>query len=89
VPTAAEAGFPKLDVDSWFAIYAPAGTPRPIIDKLTAEIAKIMQTAAFKRKAEEQGAEANYMTPDQLGEFTRAELARWGDVVKAANIKAD
>jgi tripartite-type tricarboxylate transporter receptor subunit TctC len=89
VPTAAEVGFPKLNVDSWFAGYAPAGTPRPIIDKLTAEIAKIMQTEAFKRKAEEQGAEANYMTPDQLGEFTRAELVRWGDVVQAANIKAE
>jgi tripartite-type tricarboxylate transporter receptor subunit TctC len=89
VPTAAEVGFPKLNVDSWFAVYAPAGTPRPIIDKLTAEIAKIMQTEAFKRKAEEQGAEANYMTPDQLGEFTRAELVRWGDVVQAANIKAE
>jgi tripartite-type tricarboxylate transporter receptor subunit TctC len=59
VSTAAEVGFPKLNVDSWFALYAPAGTPRPIIDKLTAEIAKIMQTEAFKRKAEEQGAEAN------------------------------
>jgi len=89
VPTAAEVGFPKLNVDSWFAVYAPAGTPRPITDKLTAEIAKIMQTEAFKRKAEEQGAEANYMTPDQLGEFTRAELVRWGDVVQAANIKAE
>jgi tripartite-type tricarboxylate transporter receptor subunit TctC len=89
VPTAAEVGFPKLNVDSWFAVYAPAGTPRPIIDKLTAEIAKIMQTEAFKRKAEEQGAEANYMTPDQLGEFTRAELVQWGDVVQAANIKAE
>jgi tripartite-type tricarboxylate transporter receptor subunit TctC len=89
VPTAAEAGFPKLDVDSWFAVYAPAGTPRPIIDKLTAEIAKIMQTETFKRKAEEQGAEANYMNPDQLGEYTRKELARWGDLVKAADIKAE
>jgi tripartite-type tricarboxylate transporter receptor subunit TctC len=89
VPTAAEAGFPKLEVDSFFAVYAPAGTPRPTIDKLTSEIAKIMQTEAFQRKAEEQGAEANYMTPEQLGEFTRAELARWGDVIKAADIKAD
>ena len=89
VPTNAEAGFPKLDVSSWFALYAPAGTPKPIIDKLTTEIAKIMQTDAFKRKAEEQGATADYMNPQQLADFTRAELARWGQVVKTANIKAD
>ena len=55
VPTAAEAGFPKLDATSWFAMYAPAGTPKPIIEKLTTEIQKIMQTDAFKKKAEEQG----------------------------------
>jgi tripartite-type tricarboxylate transporter receptor subunit TctC len=89
VPTASEAGLPKLDVSSWFAVYAPAGTPKPIIDKLTTEIAKVMQTDAFKRKAEEQGAEATYMNPQQLAEFTRAELARWGGVVKTANIKPD
>ena len=89
VPTAAEAGFPKLDATSWFAMYAPAGTPKPIIEKLTTEIQKIMQTDAFKKKAEEQGAVADYMNPQQLAEFTKAELARWGQVVKAANIQAD
>jgi tripartite-type tricarboxylate transporter receptor subunit TctC len=89
VPTASEAGLPKLDVSSWFAVYAPAGTPKPIIDKLTTEIAKVMQTDAFKRKAEEQGADAAYMNPQQLADFTRAELGRWGGVVKTANIKPD
>jgi tripartite-type tricarboxylate transporter receptor subunit TctC len=89
VPTNAEAGFPKLDVSSWFALYAPAGTPKPIIDKLTTEIAKIIQTDAFKGKAEEQGATADYMNPQQLADFTRAELARWRQVVQTANIKAD
>jgi tripartite-type tricarboxylate transporter receptor subunit TctC len=89
VPTASEAGFPKLDVSSWFAVYAPAATPKPIIDRLTTEIAKAMQTETFKRKAEEQGAEAAYMDPQRLAEFTRAELARWGGVVKTANIKPD
>ena len=89
VPTAAEAGYPGLRVDSWFAVYAPAGTPKPIIEKLTAEIAEIMRTGAFKHKAEELGAEAAYMNPDRLGEFTRAELARWRDVIKTADIKAD
>jgi tripartite-type tricarboxylate transporter receptor subunit TctC len=89
VPTAAEAGYPKLDATSWFAMYAPAGTPKPVIDKLTTEIQKIMQTEAFKKKAEEQGAVADYMNPQQLAEHTKAELARWGEVVKAAKIQAD
>jgi tripartite-type tricarboxylate transporter receptor subunit TctC len=89
VPAASEVGFPKLDAFSWFALYAPAGTPKPIIDKLAAEIAKITQTDAFKRKAEEQGAMVNYMNSQKLEEFTKAELARWAQVVKAANIQAE
>ncbi|NML14830.1 Bug family tripartite tricarboxylate transporter substrate binding protein [Azohydromonas caseinilytica] len=89
VPTAAEAGLPKLDATSWFAVFAPAKTPQPVIDKLSAEIAKVMATPAFKQKAAEQGATADYMSPQQLGDYSRAELARWGQVVKASKISAD
>lgn len=89
VPTAAEAGLPKLDATSWFAVFAPARTPQPIIDKLTTEIAKIMATPAFKQKAAEQGATADYMTPQQLNDYAKAELARWGQVVRASKIEAD
>lgn len=89
VPTAVEAGLPKLDATSWFAVFAPAKTPQPIIDKLTTEIAKIMATPAFKQKAAEQGASADYMNPQQMNEYAKAELARWGQVVKASKIEAD
>ncbi|VFR16833.1 Tricarboxylate transport protein TctC [plant metagenome] len=89
VPTAAEAGYPDLLVSSWFAMYAPAGTPKPVVDKITGEIAKIMRTEAFRKKAAEQGAEALYMDPAQLGAYTKEELDRWGKVVKAANISAN
>ena len=89
VPTAAEAGLPKLDATSWFAVFAPAATPKPVIDKLTAEIARVMATPEFKKKAEDLGATADYMTPAQLGEFTQAELKRWAEVVKSARIEAD
>lgn len=65
------------------------GPPKPIIDKLTTEIQNNLQTEAFKKKAEEQGAVADYLNPQQLAEFTKAELARWGQVVKAANIQPD
>ena len=87
VPSAPEAGFPDLDVSSWFAMYAPAATPQPIIDKVAAEIGKIMRTDAFKQKAAELGAEAKFMGPQELGAYTRSELDRWSAVVKAANIQ--
>lgn len=86
VPTAAEAGYPDLLVSSWFAIYAPAGTPPDIVNKLASEIETIMKTPAFREKAETLGAEALFMGPAQLGEFTKQELKRWEPVVKAANI---
>jgi tripartite-type tricarboxylate transporter receptor subunit TctC len=89
VPTAAEAGLPRLDATSWFAVFAPAATPKPVIDKLSAEIAKVMATPGFKQKAAEQGATADYMNPQQLGDFSKAELARWAQVVKASRIEAD
>ncbi|SDC07944.1 Tripartite-type tricarboxylate transporter, receptor component TctC [Cupriavidus sp. YR651] len=89
VPSAPEAGYPDLDVSSWFAMYAPAGTPKPIIDKLTAEIEKIMKSEAFRKKAEELGAEARYMNPQQLDQYQRTELVRWGKVIKSADIHAE
>lgn len=89
VPTAAEAGLPKLDATSWFGVFAPAKTPKPIIDKLTSEIADLMATPAFKQKATELGASAEYMSPQQLTDYSTSELARWAQVVKAAQIEAD
>ena len=89
VPTVAEAGLPKLDATSWFGVFAPAKTPKPIIDKLTAEIAKLMATPAFKQRATELGATAEYMNPQQLADYSTLELARWAQVVKGAKIEAD
>jgi tripartite-type tricarboxylate transporter receptor subunit TctC len=89
VPTTAEAGLPKLDATSWFAVFAPAKTPKPVIDKLAAEIGKITATPAFKQKAIELGAEADYMNPQQLATYVQAEMARWSQVVKASKIEAD
>ncbi|MDB5851099.1 MAG: transporter substrate-binding protein [Rhodoferax sp.] len=89
VPTTAEAGYPNVDATSWFAVFAPAATPKPVIDKLTAEIAKVVNTPAFKQKAEEQGASADYQTPQQLGDKVKADLVRWAAVVKSSKIEAD
>ena len=89
VPTATEAGMPKLDATSWFAVFAPAKTPQALVDRLSSEIAKITATPAFQQKAAEQGAAADYMDPKKLGDFSKSELVRWGQVVKASKIEAD
>ncbi|MGJ7489780.1 Bug family tripartite tricarboxylate transporter substrate binding protein [Variovorax sp. ZT4R33] len=89
VPTTAEAGLPKLDATSWFAVYAPAKTPKPIVDKLSADIAKVVAAPAFQKKAEEQGATADYQTPAQLDAKVKKESEDWAAVVKAAKIEAD
>ena len=89
VPTTAEAGMPKLNPTSWFALFAPAKTPKPVIDKLTAEVGKILATPAIKQKAIDLGAEADYMNPKELAEMVKQEQVRWQAVVKSANIKAD
>ena len=89
VPTAAEAGLPRLDATSWFALFAPAKTPQPVVDRLSSEIAKLMAVPAFQQKAAEQGATADYMDPTKLGDYSKAELVRWGEVVKASKIEGD
>lgn len=89
VPTAAEAGYPDLLVSSWFAMYAPKDTPQAIVDKLAGTIEGIMETEAFREKAQQQGAEADFMGPAKLADYTQQEYDRWGKVVEAAGIKAD
>ena len=86
IPTAAEAGFEGLDAPVWFAAFAPKATPPVIISKLGSEIAKIMKTEEFKRKAAEQGAAADYKNSAELAQVTQTDLMRWGQVVKSANI---
>ena len=88
VPTAAEAGFPDLMISSWFAMYAPKGTPDEAINKLAGEIEQIMATDEFREKAASLGAEADFKGPEALATYTQEELDRWGSVVKAANITA-
>jgi tripartite-type tricarboxylate transporter receptor subunit TctC len=90
VPTTSKInGFQKLDANSWFAVYAPAGTPKPVIDRLSGEISKIMKTDEFKSKAEAQGAYAVYMNPQQLADYTNKEFQSWGKFVKDAKITGE
>lgn len=89
VPTSAEAGLPGYEVESWFAVFAPAGTPAPIVARLSAEIKSIVESEAYKKKMNDQGAFAAYMDPRALGAFVDSELKLWADIIKAKSIKAD
>ena len=89
VPTAAEAGLPGFTAEAWFAVFAPARTPEPLIGRLATEISAITATPEFRAKAEEQGAVVRPMTPTELGARVERELAEWAEVVRTGNITAD
>ena len=89
LPTVSEAGLTGYDSTSWNAVYAPAGTPKEIIEKLNRESNAILQSPETRRFFAEQGAEAGGGTPEQLATFNRAELAKWAKVVKDSGAKVD
>jgi tripartite-type tricarboxylate transporter receptor subunit TctC len=89
VPTFAEGGLPDFAVKNWFGILAPAGTPRPIIDKLAAEIGRIRSMPDFKERLVSQGMEPFATTPDQFTALLKSELALYGKIIKTANIKLE
>lgn len=90
VPTMAEQGFPGFSAEAWWAIFAPAGTPKAIIDKLNAEIVKITKEPAVnKQLTETMGMNVKASTPEALGKFNADEMARWSKVIKENNIKPD
>ena len=89
VPTIAEAGQRGFDMGSWQAVFAPAGTPQAIVDRLHAEIMKIISTPEVQARLKGFGMVPSTMTPAELGEYQKAEVAKWSQVIKAAGIKAE
>ena len=89
VPTVKEAGLPGFEVGSWYGFHAPAGTPKPIIDKLNAEMIKAMQMPELRDRFAAVGAETIANSPAQFGAFVEAELKKWGKVIQAAGVKVD
>ena len=87
VPTMAEAGMPDFNTPLWFGLLAPAGTPRPVIDKLAAAAKEAMHAPDTVDLLRKQGFAPEDMGPDQFGAFIKSEIARWSAVVSAANIK--
>jgi len=89
VPTFIEAGIPDFDASSWVAILAPAGTPRPVIEKLNRDLNAVLTDPAIVEKLATLGIVATPGSPQQLADQIRGDLAKYGQVVKAAGIKAE
>ena len=89
LPTIAEAGVPGYDVTSWFGIVAPAGTPRAVIERLHAESVKALRAPELVARLQDLGATPVVTSPEQFGAFIRAEMAKWGPVVRSSGAKVD
>jgi tripartite-type tricarboxylate transporter receptor subunit TctC len=89
IPTFAELGLPGMDIALWYGIAAPAGTPPPIVQRLNAELVKILDMPDVRRSLSDQGADIKSGSPEDFGAFMREEQARWGPVVKQAGIKPE
>ena len=89
VPTFAEAGVTGAEATNWWGIFAPAGTPAPILQRLQQEIAAVLESVETRKRFELEGAEVLRMTPADFGQLVAAETAKWTRVVKQAGVKAE
>ena len=87
VPTVAEAGVPGYEASVWFGVFAPAGTPQPVIARLHAEILKALNTADLRARMVAMGTDISGMGPAEFQAFVRKEVPKWADVVRKANVK--
>ena len=89
VPTMAEAGLAGYDITSWQALFAPAGTPREIVNRLHAEVAKILRQPDVVKRLQDLGLDAGGMTPDELAAQINSDIPRLGKIVKASGARID
>jgi len=89
IPTIAEQGLPGFDAVSWFALFAPAGTPKPVVDRLQGEVKKILAMPDIAAKLGEAGLDIVGSTPEELAAYQRAEIAKWAKVVKDSGAKVE
>jgi tripartite-type tricarboxylate transporter receptor subunit TctC len=87
--TFAEAGMPDFDMETWYGVLAPAGTPKEIVDKLSIEIGKILAMPDVREKLETQGMRPFVSTPEQFTALVKSDVARYGKIIKTANIERD
>jgi tripartite-type tricarboxylate transporter receptor subunit TctC len=89
VPTTAEAGFPGVEASGWNGIFVPAGTSPAIISKLQLEIARVLRTKEVQDEAATLGTQAGGESPEEFAAYVRAEIQKWGKVIKDAGIKIE
>ena len=89
VPTLVEAGVPGYEIGSWQAIFAPAGTPKPIVQKLNTSIVGVLKMPDVQERLAGLGMDTVAGTPDELGRFQKDEVVKWSKIVKEANIKPE
>lgn len=89
VPTMAESGLPGYELSSWQAVFAPAGTPKPIIDRLYAEISKILKMPDVQKRLTDLGLDLSGMPPHELAALVKTDMPRLGKIVKDSGAKAD
>ena len=90
VPTLAEQGFPGFSAFAWWGIFAPAGTPKQILDKFHAELVKVLKQPDLRRQLTETlGMDLASSSPEALQKFLVSEINRWGNVVRSNNVRAD
>jgi tripartite-type tricarboxylate transporter receptor subunit TctC len=89
IPTMKEVGLPKVEGTVWYGLLAPAGTPKPVIQKLNAEMQRVLAMQEVKDRLKASGIDTGGGTPEEFGKFIRAEFEKWGPVVKAAGVKAN
>ncbi|MDQ6679400.1 MAG: tripartite tricarboxylate transporter substrate binding protein [Pseudomonadota bacterium] len=89
IPTLAEQGLTGFEAVSWFALFAPAGTPKPIVDKLQVEVKKIISAPDIAKRLADAGLDAVGSTPEELAAYQRAEITKWAKVVKDSGAKVE
>jgi tripartite-type tricarboxylate transporter receptor subunit TctC len=89
VPTISEAGVPGYEATNWWGIAAPAGTPRPVVERLHKELSVILAQPETRKRFETEGGDTMQMSPEEFGRFIAVETAKWGRVVKDAAIRAE
>jgi tripartite-type tricarboxylate transporter receptor subunit TctC len=89
LPTVAESGLAGYETQNWFSIFAPARTPRPILDRMAAEVARITQDAACRRKLADIGVDPTGLGPDAFTAFWDRELATWGPIVRDSGARVE
>ena len=88
VPTVAESGLPGYEITGWFGLFAPAGTPQPVIAKLNRELNQVLRAPETQKRFESEGLVPGGGTPEELGKFLRSEIGKWGALIKQIGLQA-